>query len=122
MKHLSVKIIYRGCFRMFNIEEFKDFLCKRMAQLRMAKGISARDMSLSLGQAAGYINSIENKNSLPSITIFYYICEYFNISPKDFFDVDSAAPEKLNELIADMKSLTPEQLDNISRIVKDIKK
>jgi len=54
--------------------------------------------------------------------VFYYICEYFNISPRDFFDVDSATPEKLNEIIADMKSLTPEQLKNIASIVKDVKK
>lgn len=107
---------------MFNIDEFDEFISKRIAQLRMAKGISARDLSLTIGQAAGYINSIENKNSLPSIHGLYYICEYFNISPKDFFDVDSAIPEKLNEIITDMKTLRPEQLDNIARIVKDIKK
>ena len=107
---------------MFSIEEFYDFISKRTSQLRMAKGISARDLSLTIGQAAGYINSIENKKSLPSMQGLYYICEYFRISPKEFFDADSTAPEKLNELIADMKSLTPEQIDNISRIVKDIKK
>jgi len=107
---------------MINIDDFTDFLAKRIAQLRMAKGTSARDMSLTLGQGAGYINSIENKNSLPSMHVFCYICEYFKISPKDFFDVDSIAPEKLNSIVADLKALTPEQLDNLSRIIKDIKK
>ena len=107
---------------MFDIEEFNDFICKRISQLRISKGISARDMSLSIGQGAGYINSIENKNSLPSMNGFFYICDYFNISPKDFFDVDSSAPEKLNEIIMDMKTLTHEQLDNIARIIKDIKR
>ena len=29
---------------------------KRMTQLRMEKGVSARDMSLSIGQNPGYIN------------------------------------------------------------------
>lgn len=38
---------------------------ERLAQLRTQKGVSAREMSLSLGQSAGYINNIENKNSLP---------------------------------------------------------
>jgi len=107
---------------MLNIEEFTDFLSKRITQLRMTKGTSARDMSLTLGQGAGYINSIENKNSMPSMHVFYFICEYFKITPKDFFDADSASPNKLNKLTADMKSLTPEQLDNIARIVQDIKK
>ena len=107
---------------MLNIEEYNDFLPKRVAQLRMAKGISARDLSLTIGQAAGYINSIENKNSMPSMHGLFYICEYFKISPKDFFDADSAVPEKLNELITDLKTLTPDQIENISRIVKDLKK
>ena len=39
-----------------------DLFAKRLAQLRNQKGVSARDMSLSLGQGAGYINNIENKN------------------------------------------------------------
>jgi len=107
---------------MLNIEDFTDFLSERIVQLRIAKGISARDMSLTLGQRAGYINSIENKNSLPSMHVFYFICEYFKISPHDFFDSESVAPEKLNKLVADMKYLAPEQLDNIARIVQDIKR
>ena len=56
---------------------------ERLAQLRMIKGVSARDMSLSLGQSTGYINNIENKNNLPSMTAFFYICEYLNIEPRD---------------------------------------
>jgi len=107
---------------MINIDELENFLSKRIAQLRTAKGVSARDMSLTIGQGAAYINNIENKKTLPSMHGFFYICEYFNISPKDFFDVDSAAPEKLNEVITDMKALTPLQLDNISRVIKDVKK
>ena len=107
---------------MLDVDEFNSFLSKRIAQLRMAKGVSARDMSLSLGQGAGYINSIENKNSLPSMHVFYYICDYFKISPKDFFDVESALPEILNNIVTDMKSLTPEQLVNIAGIVKDLKR
>ena len=107
---------------MFDIEEFDNFISRRIAQLRMTRGVSARDLSLTIGQAAGYINSIENRNSLPSIHGFYYICEYFKITPKDFFDVESSSPEKLNELIEDMKTLTPKQIDNISRIVKDLKR
>ena len=36
----------------------KNDFAKRLADLRTAKGVSARDMSLSLGQSAGYINKI----------------------------------------------------------------
>ena len=99
-------------------EKFAD----RLAQLRTLKGVSARDMSLSLGQSTGYINNIENKNNLPSMTAFFYICEYLNITPKDFFDFDSVDPEKLNEIISDLKKLSFEQLEHISNVIKDLTK
>lgn len=100
---------------------FEQF-AERLAQLRIIKGVSARDMSLSLGQSTGYINNIENKNNLPSMTAFFYICEYLNIEPRDFFDFNSDNPEKLNEIIADLKKLTPEQFNHISEVIKDLVK
>ena len=42
---------------------YEDFLPERLARLRTQKGVSARDMSLSLGQANNYINNIENKKA-----------------------------------------------------------
>ena len=107
---------------MIDIENLENFIGTRVAQLRTSKKVSAREMSLAIGQGEAYINNIENRKTLPSMTGFFYICEYFNISPKDFFDVDSAVPEKLNEIVADMKALTPEQLANIARVIKDVKR
>ena len=54
----------------------KEAFSKRLVQLRMAKGVSARDMSLSLGQNPGYINSIENNKTFPSMSNFFEICDY----------------------------------------------
>ena len=54
---------------------FNEDFSRRLSQLRTGKGVSARDMSLSIGQNAGYINSIENGKSLPSMTVFLSICE-----------------------------------------------
>ena len=51
---------------------YEDLIAKRVSQLRMQKGVSARDMSLSLGQSESYINKIENKKALPSITCLLY--------------------------------------------------
>lgn len=49
---------------------------RRLVELRMDKGVSARDMSLSIGQSPGYINNIENGINFPSMTAFFYICDY----------------------------------------------
>ncbi len=92
----------------------------RLAQLRTKKGISARDMSLSIGQNHSYINNIENGKSLPSMSGFFYICEYLGIKPVEFFDTESKNPEKLQSLINDLKRLDDSQLENISYIVKGL--
>ena len=51
---------------------YEDFVPERLAKLRTQKGVSARDMSLSLGQANNYINNIENKKSLPAMICTQY--------------------------------------------------
>ena len=38
-----------------------DKIALRISKLRLQKNVSARNMSLSLGQNEGYINKIENK-------------------------------------------------------------
>ena len=72
--------------------DYVNWFPKRITELRMQKGVSARDMSLSLGQSESYINKIENKRAMPSMTGFFYICEYLGISPNEFFNIESATP------------------------------
>ena len=91
----------------------KEAFIKRLVELRMNKGVSARDMSLSIGQSQSYINNIENGVNLPSMTIFFYICEYLGITPKEFFDIEAKDPTKESELLDAVKGLDREQLDNL---------
>ena len=79
-------------------------------------------MSLSLGQNPGYINTIENGKSFPTMTNFFYICDYLQISPKEFFDLDVEEPEKLRTLIDNLKQLDSQQLDTISILVNGLLK
>ena len=84
----------------------------RISKLRTQKGVSARDMSLSIGQNAG--------KALPSMTSFFYICEYLDITPQEFFDADAEQPKELSKLISDLKKLNKRQLENIADIVNDL--
>lgn len=99
--------------------EEKDFAL-RLAQLREKKGVSARDMSLSMGQNPGYINNIESGKSLPSMTGFFYICEYLGISPVDFFDFETKNPTKLHAITENLKHLSDIQLDAVAALVKEL--
>lgn len=99
--------------------DYIEWFYQRLTQLRIQKGVSARDMSLSLGQSESYINKIENRRTLPSFTGFLYICDYFELTPQEFFH-DAAAPHKTKELLAELEKLTPTQTEHILQIVRDI--
>ena len=99
---------------------FEEFFYDRLAELRVQKGVSAREMSLSLGQSAGYVNKIENHNALPSLNGFFYICEYLNISPKDFFDEKNTNPVLINDINIELKNLNEDQLRCVFNLIKSI--
>ncbi len=92
----------------------------RLAQLRIKRGVSARDMSLSIGQNPGYINNIENGKASPSLSCFFYICDYFGMTPAEFFDTQNANPTAIASIVQDLKRLDDQQLESIASIIKDI--
>ena len=101
--------------------EQSDFI-KRLVELRMNKGVSAREMSLSIGQAPSYINNIETGVSFPSMTAFFYICDFLGVTPSEFFDMENTNPIKSRELLEATKGLKNEQLDSLISIAKNLKR
>ncbi len=98
----------------------QEWFSSRLAQLRTERKLSARDLSLSLGQSAGYINKIENNRSMPSMQVFFYLCEYLQITPGEFFDQNVTYPLLLNETISELQKLDSKQLEHILSIARDI--
>ena len=101
--------------------EEKDFAL-RLAMLRTKKNVSAREMSLAIGQNQGYINHIETGQGTPSLSGIFYICEYLGITPSEFFDVDNNNPVKLNKINEYLKKLDDEQLDMVENLVRNLAK
>lgn len=99
---------------------YEEFTQNRIAQLRMQNNVSARDMSLSLGQNDSYINRIENKKALPSLQGLFYICEYFSISPQEFFDEGNVYPTQLSSIIEDLRKLDKDSLEHIGAIIRKL--
>lgn len=100
--------------------ELKEF-AERISKLRYVKGVSARSMSLDLGQSENYIINIENGLSYPSMTAFFDICDYLGITPKEFFDMDSVNPLKENELVNACKGLTNDQIEPLIKLANELK-
>ncbi len=95
---------------------------RRLVQLRMSKGVSARDMSLSIGQSPGYINGIENGAGYPSMTVFFYICDYLGVTPQEFFDIEDRDPTRSRRLLDAARGLSGSQLDNLIAIAEGLKR
>lgn len=101
---------------------YEELFYRRLVELRMEKGVSARDMSLSIGQSAGYINGLENRTGFPSMQVFFYICEYLDVTPSEFFDEGNHSPSEYREILEDLKALDKENLRNIGAVIKGLKR
>ena len=77
-------------------------------------------MSLSIGQNVNYINHIENKKMLPSMQAFFYICEYLNVTPQEFFDIGNTQPERLNDVMKDLKKLNAKSFSHIAGLAREL--
>ena len=99
---------------------YEEFFSLRLAELRMQKGVSARDMSLSIGQSENYINKIENRKSLPSMHAFFFICEYLGVTPAQFFDKDNQNPALLYDALSEIRKLDEASLAHIMGLAKEI--
>ena len=64
-----------------------NFIGERFSQLREARNVSARKMSLDLGHSTSYMNAIEAGRKLPSLSEFPYLCEYLGINEMSEKDV-----------------------------------
>ena len=87
----------------------------------MDRNVSAREMSLALGQSPGYINNIENGANYPSMAVFFYICEYLDVTPEEFFTTENAHPAKVRALAEAAQHLSAEQLDRLTAIARELK-
>jgi len=101
---------------------YEDLFYKRLIELRIAKNVSARDMSLSIGQSPGYVNGLENRKGFPSMQVFFYICEYLGVSPSEFFDAGNTYPSEMKEALSLLGHLDHEQLTNLIALLKSMMK
>lgn len=99
----------------------KEFVQEKVAQLREQANMTQRDLSLTLGMSESYINQVETGRTLPSLEAIEYICQYFQITVNDFFDLSKTNPVRQNQLIEATAGLQNSQIDNLIEIAKGYK-
>lgn len=121
-KWVSMPLLAKDSHAEMELFMYEDFFAERLASLRMKKNVSAREMSLAIGQNGSYINRIENRQAFPSMQAFFYICEYLEITPSEFFDEKTENPRRLNELSMELAKLNDEQLDIVLSVARGLNK
>ena len=86
------------------------FIRDRITQLRLQKGVSEYKMSYDLGHSRSYIYNISSGKSLPPMEEFLHICEYFGVTPAQFFDDSSENPAMLQSAIEELRKLDDDDL------------
>lgn len=97
---------------------YSKFVRDRITQLRLQKGVSEYKMSYDLGHSKGYINNISSGKTLPSMTEFFAICEYFGITPGQFFDEGVENPHLLTQTAQSLAQLDEGDLALIQAHIK----
>lgn len=97
------------------------FIRQRITQLRIQKNISEYKMSLDLGHSKGYIQSISSGRALPSMSEFLMICDYFEITPLEFFDTNDNEVIMLNELNKAVCNMNKEDISLLIQIANRLK-
>lgn len=95
-----------------------EFVRDRITQLRLQKNVSEYKMSYDLGHSRGYINNISSGKVLPSMAEFFSICEYFNITPVEFFSSEISNPNATKQLVQDIEQLNDKDILLVHSMVK----
>ncbi len=96
---------------------FDDEFQQRLRELRLNKKVSARDMSLSIGQNPNYISRIENGITMPSMSAFLFICDYLGITPSEFFEIKNHQPDRLRHAISSLQKMDYEQQTAVLNLI-----
>ena len=101
-------------------DTYESFFSLRLAALRTGRCVSAREMSLAIGQNESYINRIENGKAFPSMQCFFYICEYLGVTPAEFFAAAENAPTRRGAVVALLERLNDRQLDVVRTVAEGL--
>lgn len=100
----------------------EQFIRERITQLRLQKGVSEYQMSYDLGHSRGYVYNISSGKALPPMKEFLSICDYFGITPQEFFDESLPSPGLLRQALDGMRHLSPEDMQLILSLIHRLQK
>lgn len=95
---------------------YEQYLREKITSLRLEKNISEYQLSTELGKCKTYIQAITSGKSLPSFDAFFDLCEYFNLTPEEFF-ASGAVTDQQRRIQKKAAVLTPKDLDLLEQLL-----
>lgn len=99
----------------------ENFIRNQITELRLKRDISERELSLSLNKAGNYINNITSGKSLPLMENFIDICDFFEITPFEFFYPNMNNPITSKKIYDELIRLSNNNLDKFLFILETMK-
>lgn len=102
--------------------DYPAYIRKHITDLRMKKDVSEYEMSLALGMNRNYIQGITSGKALPSMAQFLSICDYFQITPMQFFDSNEIYPQLIRNVMDDLCELDKDDLLLLLTIIQHLRR
>lgn len=91
----------------------------RIMQLQKQNNLNDHELSRLLGYKANNMNKIINFVSLPRMEKFFELCDFFNISPEEFFRYNDEDPKWTDQTFKRLQNLNEEERKIIDYIIRN---
>ncbi len=99
-----------------------NYIRHRITELRLMRNLSEYKLSSELGHSKGYVQRISSGNSLPSLESLLEICDYFDITPAEFFNEHIPEHPYIRRILYALPHLSEHDLEIILVLVEQFMK
>lgn len=98
---------------------YERHLREKITKLRMERNLSEYQLSTDIGRSKTYIQAISSGKTLPSFSAFFDLCDYFDMTPAEFFaesDISTqqrCIQKKISKLSAKDMQLLDQLIDRV---------
>jgi len=95
---------------------------QRLKQIRTSKGLQGIQLAEKVGITNVYLSYLESGTKIPSIETLQKICDALGITLAEFFmDENVNLPPEYQELLENVKVLSPKQLELLNEFLKTLR-
>jgi len=100
---------------------YEQHIRDKIASLCIENDIAESKLSKLMGHSDSYIRGITSGRNMISLGELLYICEYFHITPDEFFRRDRNLPLVKRNIIEDIVALPVEDAEAIAKLIERLK-